>query len=313
MLDPEKPGVFKQLFRAAKVKLKLRIHASYPPDYITGSDSTLVDANANVAHSTIDNATTPTAIVTSVEPMHTSMSQQENSEKAALPVSSDDSQIAPAMSQTASNDHTETENADATVPEALDSSSDHHSSATMAEPSSAAEPVATDSDNRPQESPAVDSDPAPQPVNHDFLSRIMQTRAFTMSLLTDRALGSHGFGMPPSSFMVYCNACDRPIVDPYYHCNVCDDGDFDLCCYCVNAGRRRGCNDHALEMRVVQSGQVVTLPAERLVPRKSAATVQQEVHISEHTAAPGTEAHLFTSSEVEKAPLRRCNDCLKSE
>lgn len=312
VLDPEKPGVFKQLFRAAKVKLKLRIHASYPPDYIAGSGSTLVDANTSVAPSTIDNATTPTAIVTPVEPMHPSMSQQEDSEKAALPVSSDDSQIVPAMSQTASNDHAETENAGTAVPETLDSSSDHRSSATMAEPSSTAEHVTADSDNRPQEPSAVDSvpAPAPAPANHDFMSRIMQTRAFSMALLNDRALGSHGFGMAPSSFMVYCNACDRPIVDPYYHCNVCDDGDFDLCCYCVNVGRRRGCHDHTLEMRVVHGGQVVTLPAERLVPRKSAATVQTGAHVVEPAAAPGTEAYLSTSSEVEKAPLRRCNDCL---
>ncbi|KAI1810281.1 hypothetical protein GGS20DRAFT_568184 [Poronia punctata] len=57
-------------------------------------------------------------------------------------------------------------------------------------------------------------------------------------------------------FTVCCNSCDRPIPDVHFHCSICDDGDFDLCRDCVNRGISCHSEGHWLIKRTIVDGHI---------------------------------------------------------
>ena len=79
-----------------------------------------------------------------------------------------------------------------------------------------------------------------------------------------------------SSFAVCCNTCKKTIPGSHYHCSTCDDGDFDLCQPCVDRGTTCYSNAHWLIKRSIVNGQVVNSTTETIPPKpkpKSAASV----------------------------------------
>ncbi|KAF2840009.1 hypothetical protein M501DRAFT_931424 [Patellaria atrata CBS 101060] len=105
-----------------------------------------------------------------------------------------------------------------------------------------------------------------------------------------------------SSWSVYCNSCDRPMMNEHYHCSICDDGDYDLCRACVEAGTHCPGEGHWLIKRFVKNGNVINSTTERIAPKPK----QHEVTEKE---MPGA----FTSEEkkAEAVPTRTCNSCVK--
>lgn len=110
------------------------------------------------------------------------------------------------------------------------------------------------------------------------------------------------------SWSVFCNACDKPMADAHYHCDACDDGDYDLCETCVKAGTHCLSEDHWLVKRHVKNGRVVSSTTERHSPKQA---TQESV-----PDMPGT----FTEHIEEKKPkvkeavyeaTRTCNCCVK--
>ncbi|KAI9743905.1 MAG: hypothetical protein M1818_002639 [Claussenomyces sp. TS43310] len=74
-----------------------------------------------------------------------------------------------------------------------------------------------------------------------------------------------------STYSVYCNSCQNPIPDQHYHCSICDDGDFDLCQACVDDGNLCSGEGHWLIKRFVQNGKVINSTTEILPPKNSIA------------------------------------------
>ena len=72
-----------------------------------------------------------------------------------------------------------------------------------------------------------------------------------------------------SSYSVYCNNCNGPIPDEHYHCSTCDDGDYDLCQACIDSGALCGGDGHWMIKRFVKNGKVITSTTETLPPRIS--------------------------------------------
>ena len=70
-----------------------------------------------------------------------------------------------------------------------------------------------------------------------------------------------------SSFAVCCNNCKKTIPGSHYHCSTCDDGDFDLCQPCVDRGTTCYSNAHWLIKRSIVNGQVVNSTTERIPPK----------------------------------------------
>jgi next-to-BRCA1 protein 1 len=119
------------------------------------------------------------------------------------------------------------------------------------------------------------------------------------------------------SWSVFCNACDKPMADAHYHCNVCDDGDYDLCEVCVNAGIHCPGEGHWLVKRFVKNGQVVNSTTERLSPSKPQAQQDKEAVLSE---MPGAYTEHTEEKKAEEdtnefccEATRTCNCCVKGK
>ncbi|TGO43921.1 hypothetical protein BCON_0724g00020 [Botryotinia convoluta] len=108
-----------------------------------------------------------------------------------------------------------------------------------------------------------------------------------------------------SSFSVYCNSCSVSIPDIHYHCSTCDNGDFDLCPECNDAGVT--CNgDHWLIKRIVDKGQYIHSTTEKLAPKQLSGYRDNKPQFSDSKTtlvAPAVE-------EKEPVPTRTCNSCI---
>ena len=110
---------------------------------------------------------------------------------------------------------------------------------------------------------------------------------------------------PGTNFTICCNNCEEAIPDAHWHCGICDTGDFDLCKDCVDKGNLCDNDDHWLIKRFVKDGKVIPSTTETIGPKKPAKVEDQE-------KVPGA----FTSElkrEETREPLdlsRTCNSCV---
>jgi next-to-BRCA1 protein 1 len=100
----------------------------------------------------------------------------------------------------------------------------------------------------------------------------------------------------PSVFSVYCNNCQNVIPDEHYHCSTCDDGDFDLCPTCVDAGEVCNGDSHWLIKRFLRNGKVITATTETIVPK---------------AAALESKTTLVQPEEEDEVATRTCNCCIQ--
>ncbi|KAF7870556.1 hypothetical protein EAF04_004300 [Stromatinia cepivora] len=110
------------------------------------------------------------------------------------------------------------------------------------------------------------------------------------------------------NFAVYCNSCSVPIPDIHYHCSTCDDGDFDLCPDCNDAGIT--CNgDHWLIKRIVDKGKYIHSTTEKLAPKQFSAYRPIAPKPPQYSASQTT---LVAPAVEEKVPIptRTCNSCI---
>ena len=56
---------------------------------------------------------------------------------------------------------------------------------------------------------------------------------------------------------VYCDECGADFVDPHFHCNVCEQANFDLCQNCVEQGMHCHVPQHKLLKRVFKDGSFI--------------------------------------------------------
>ncbi|KAF2091908.1 hypothetical protein K490DRAFT_23033, partial [Saccharata proteae CBS 121410] len=108
---------------------------------------------------------------------------------------------------------------------------------------------------------------------------------------------------PNCAWSVYCNTCDKPMANEHYHCSICDDGDYDLCGACVDAGHHCPGEGHWLIKRFVRSGKVINSTTERVGPKVKPETSKE---------MPGsfTEEKRVESESFE-VPTRTCNSCIR--
>ncbi|KAJ5624671.1 Zinc finger ZZ-type [Penicillium lagena] len=117
---------------------------------------------------------------------------------------------------------------------------------------------------------------------------------------------------PSGMFCIDCNNCGRSIVSEHYHCSICENGDYDLCPQCVDAGASCRGDGHWLIKRVVSDGIVTNSTTEKLAPRE--ASVQQskpEKVLVEATAEPVPEMAATSAPEVEEEDKHICNGCCR--
>jgi hypothetical protein len=103
------------------------------------------------------------------------------------------------------------------------------------------------------------------------------------------------------TWSVYCNNCDTNMLNEHYHCNICDEGDFDVCATCKNQGIHCRNENHWLIKRFLDSrGYVISSTTETVGPK-----------VKEELTMPGAFTEEKKIEETE-APTRTCNSCIKS-
>ena len=281
-LDPNNAAVFKQLYRAAKAKLKLRIRATVlspsvdeAPVAVEGSIP--VDdarpAETNRPHDPVVGSTTVSTVATAFPPPCVAASMSVSCVHATSP---EDPAFTGRVTMPTFKE----------VGDHVDGLMGMNATTTAA--MKPAEVAGFHVEPRPLSDAPV---PDPFPVRRSFLATMAQSAQAHYLAMTSAAAG------PPPSYMVYCNACDWPISTDHYHCSTCDGGDFDLCSNCVNAGRLCRCDDHWLIKRTVHDGRVVNSITETVPPRKPTAT-----HTTTASVRPSPSAEASSSPSPSSAP-----------
>lgn len=112
------------------------------------------------------------------------------------------------------------------------------------------------------------------------------------------------------SFCIDCNHCGKVISTNHYHCSICDDGDYDLCLACVDAGVTCPGDDHWLLKRLVQNGVVNNSTTETIAPKRA----PQETFLNNLPQPVSPEKPTLAKEEPNaSAPvfgdIRTCDDC----
>ena len=144
-----------------------------------------------------------------------------------------------------------------------------------------------------------DNAPVPRPFVEKSQTKPLLQRA-----------GVRPIPIPPfavDEFTVRCNVCSDAIYGAHWHCGICECGDFDLCGKCVDGGVHCYIDDHYLIKRLIKDGKFISSTNE-IVPKK---TVKPEAE----KEVPGAfnnetkEEHLPESLELS----RTCNCCVSGK
>ncbi|KAK1480084.1 hypothetical protein CCUS01_00640 [Colletotrichum cuscutae] len=113
---------------------------------------------------------------------------------------------------------------------------------------------------------------------------------------------------PNTNFAVCCNSCDQTVPEAHYHCSTCDDGDFDLCQNCVDQGITCYGADHWLIKRIVKNGQIINSTTETIAPKPKA---KVEESVPEPPRAPANISELLRPVfNTALYSMRTCNCCV---
>ena len=298
-LDSDNPAVYKQLYRAAKAKLKLRIRA-------------VITNNSTVAAPGLAPPVLPFA---EKQPEHhlTPHCYVPPSDGEALKVNAFEKLMrtpsyclapVPQISAGGCIQHTPYSYAAAPAPVPVSSSKE-----AFVESLGLSIPK-TEANKALEEGAPVPRSLSPQRA--DFYAELA-------SLSSKDSKATLRNPIPPlsaagTSFTICCNSCDAPIPNAHYHCSKCDDGDFDLCETCYNNSVRCNGDDHWLVKRGVKDGKVTSSSTETIAPRKSITSffdIKNDFPQSETKEVPGA----FTQEikEAFQQPLdltRTCNSCV---
>lgn len=127
--------------------------------------------------------------------------------------------------------------------------------------------------------------------------------------------------VPGCHWSVYCNNCDQALPSEHWHCDTCDQGDYDLCNACHDDGKHCKSSDHFMVKRWIENGKVTTSRTERVAPKPKtitpavtlgkAPTVKREPTIASMPGAFAEEKKSDPDPEVVASPTRTCNCCVK--
>lgn len=302
-LDSNNPSVYKQLYRAAKAKLKLRIRATLVNEHATADPTTTeaVHETSTAADRLNSQRYDPPAeaepVVTASQPAGCiEQAKQETAPNSALP----SIQATESLQRQAYDLYLNSVMQSSSIRAGLGK---HFGT----EPRTSV-PVQNKSDEpAPVKKEYADEAPVPGSfsVRESFRERFFADLAGIPAPQpmpmrnVDQSLNVHG------SYSVFCNECDHAIPGAHYHCSICDDGDFDLCQSCVDSGILCGGEDHWLIKRIVKNGKVINSTTETIPPK--ATKVENEKESSNSSTSE------VKSEEALDVETRTCNSCVGGE
>lgn len=299
-LDSNNPSVYKQLYRAAKAKLKLRIKVS-TVDSSEPKPHTDVSEMPHGDHLSPNCYVPPTAVALGAT--KTDFGLCFSPPGGISPATASSDTPAPPSPPT----QIKAENAGRLLAARLRQElSNSHLCPALAHVNSAAassKPFISDS-AKPE---AKDEASPPISVPDNKLSEALKMLADRQPSLI-RPISS--IFVPGSSFTICCNHCDAAIPNVHWHCSSCDNGDFDLCVECVNKGVLCDSRDHWLIKRFVQNGKVTNSITEKIEPRKAPTINNMLNKDAPVTKIPDSKPNASHDGLVES---RTCNSCVSGK
>ena len=147
----------------------------------------------------------------------------------------------------------------------------------------------------------VNDAPSPKPSSEEQMKR--SSTLLTQEPMIKLRAVDQDFPVPTAAFTVCCNSCELTIPGAHWHCSICHNGDYDLCQTCVDDGGHCGVEGHFLIKRLIEGGKVITSTTET-VPKKTVTSKAEQL--------PAYSAH---ESEPESEPVmtRTCNCCVSGK
>ncbi|KAG5964880.1 hypothetical protein E4U58_003012 [Claviceps cyperi] len=313
MLDPSNMAVYKQLYRAAKAKsrLKFRVSALLDNGEETSPEVKPVPVAAIPKIESFNAAASPPspAPPAPTEPKASTPSTAAPAQKAEAVQASRKAQVAPlATASSSENPTSRTFDADlmqeaAIMTQGYKTDLDHRFRKFMK--------TRDDLVNRPSKSicqpfPATSNPPKPSDLTSPVCPESAPAKA---------------------AFAVCCNCCEKNIPDTHYHCSICNDGDFDLCPSCHEQDITCFSDHHWLIKRTVSNGQIVNsttetisqkLKAKSEPPTKPAKPLDDLDELVNATANVSIEEAAFSNAFPPanvcwpvSSDLRTCNQCVR--
>ncbi|KAL8694027.1 MAG: hypothetical protein Q9218_001265 [Villophora microphyllina] len=111
------------------------------------------------------------------------------------------------------------------------------------------------------------------------------------------------------SFIISCNKCQANIPNAHWHCSTCNAGDFDLCGQCIEKGILCEGEDHWLIKRTIKDGKVLNSTTETIAPKKIP-KMEPAKAMSEASTAPAEKENNNEKPE-DTDMYRTCNSCVQ--
>ena len=283
-LDSNNPAVYKQLYRAAKAKLKLRIRAN-----ISTIPTEPVTSVAPPVLPMPEHHLTPYCYVPPMNPDPLKLGSLESLQQKPSPLTFPAPQPLPQTCHTA--------------PVPMPTS---NTKTALLDSMGIAPKVVSKNENVSQPLHSLSS-------REQFYAEL----ASLSSKDSKQTLRSvpQPMSVPTTTFTICCNHCDAAIPDAHYHCSRCDDGDFDLCESCYNKSIRCHGDDHWLVKRGVKNGKVTSSFTETVTPKATLAAFFEREKTHQPTESQKEVPGAF-SQEIKEAfqqPMdesRTCNSCI---
>ncbi|KAL8653555.1 MAG: hypothetical protein Q9210_002037 [Variospora velana] len=326
-LDSNNPAVYKQLYRAAKAKLKLRIKAtitdaslpenhsagfqnSLPTDRSTPSKDASTPSMESVTHTEhllrgLANATAN--LETGAKPASPCVPSQQLPRpnlRCKLPYDPCSSPSVTAMGTTS----------------LLDTANPKHESMNHALQDYQMQLMLLEQQNkrrdlmRRQESgvcAATTYAGSEAPVPRSFAARedlIPELASLSVGGLKDHGIKSKSAPVG-ALYSICCNKCEANITDAFWHCSTCNNDDYDLCGQCIDKGILCDGEDHWLIKRTIENGEIVNSTTETMAPKKASDAVPVQ-HVPK---APTSQREDVKVAEkpTDLSMYRTCNSCVE--
>lgn len=291
-LDSNNPSVYKQLYRAAKAKLKLRIKA------------TVTDANAPIVEIPQPASVTPDRLTSHryVPPMNPDPLQLHSLSAAlnkASPVATPPTSVPPTQ---AVGELQRKAYAQFVRDSMTTYAKEHHN------PNTPIVQLNVNGGSKSEASVAVkdevdDEAPVPRTFS-DRASFYAELANLSKSRPAPLRAVDQDFHVPAPNFTVCCNNCNNTIPDAHWHCSICDDGDYDICGECVAKGIHCGVEGHFLIKRSIENGKVISSTTETLLNK--AVKMENAKEVPGAFTSNTKEEHLPETLEMS----RTCNSCV---
>jgi len=262
VLDPENTSVYKQLYRAAKAKLKLRIKVTVidkepvlpKPATVEDEEPTPVSTIVQESHSlvSVSTPTTPADVTATV------MEVPAGESKKTTPLSVGELQ---GRFEELLINNPRLSTSTASYGRSFTSQLHRDFAAALPTPVPAKTNCCTGTE---------------LPVSHGATARDLWFAELSARSNERETAVRNNTGAPlPSAgvFSVYCNNCSNLIPSEHFHCSTCDNGDYDLCQRCVKDGVLCGGEDHWMIKRFLSSGKVINSTTETLAPKAAESKV----------------------------------------